>query len=215
MFLTLSMIGGEGILYLILVLSVVSITVIIERFLYFRCNRSRRPGFEQQIFRLLKARNREEALKLVDTERGPEARSLKQALSSLDEGVDEMEQAFSNQIAREQMAMEKRLLILGTLGNNTPFIGLLGTVLGIIKAFHDLSVTQASGPQVVMSGIAEALIATALGLFVAIPAVIAYNFFQRQSRVTRQKLDVFANTALYYVRPLVTSHPGEKNARSE
>ena len=75
--------------------------------------------------------------------------------------------------------------MLATLGNNAPFIGLLGTVLGIIKASQDLAAAQAAkqmGTAAVMSGVFEALVATAVGLFVAIPAVIAYNFFQRRVR---------------------------------
>jgi len=74
---------------------------------------------------------------------------------------------------------QKRLTVLATLGNNAPFIGLFGTVLGVIKAFHDLHVQQGSGIKVVMGGISEALVATAMGLLVAIPAVIAYNAFSK------------------------------------
>jgi biopolymer transport protein ExbB len=74
---------------------------------------------------------------------------------------------------------QKRLTILATLGNNAPFIGLFGTVLGVIKAFHDLHVQQGSGIKVVMGGVSEALVATAMGLLVAIPAVIAYNAFSK------------------------------------
>ncbi|EAT16836.1 MotA/TolQ/ExbB proton channel family protein [Desulfuromonas acetoxidans] len=74
---------------------------------------------------------------------------------------------------------QKRLTILATLGNNAPFIGLFGTVLGVIKAFHDLHLQQGSGIKVVMGGISEALVATAMGLLVAIPAVIAYNAFSK------------------------------------
>ena len=74
---------------------------------------------------------------------------------------------------------QKRLTVLATLGNNAPFIGLFGTVLGVIKAFHDLHLQQGSGIKVVMGGISEALVATAMGLLVAIPAVIAYNAFSK------------------------------------
>jgi len=74
---------------------------------------------------------------------------------------------------------QKRLTILATLGNNAPFIGLFGTVLGVIKAFHDLHLQHGSGIKVVMGGISEALVATAMGLLVAIPAVIAYNAFSK------------------------------------
>ena len=81
----------------------------------------------------------------------------------------------------EKRGLERRLLILGTLGNNAPFVGLFGTVLGVIKAFHDLS-QSGSGPEVVMQGLSEALVATAVGLFVAIPCVVSYNALSAKVR---------------------------------
>ena len=72
------------------------------------------------------------------------------------------------------------MVILGTLGNNAPFIGLLGTVLGVIRAFHDLGASAGQGPEVVMQGISEALVATAVGILVALPCVAFYNFLQKR-----------------------------------
>jgi biopolymer transport protein ExbB len=86
--------------------------------------------------------------------------------------------------AELRILLEKRLGILATFGNNAPFIGLFGTVLGIINAFHSLSKEgNEFGVNVVMGGISEALIATATGLFVAIPSVIAYNYFVRKIKM--------------------------------
>ena len=79
----------------------------------------------------------------------------------------------------ERQVLDRGLVVLGTLGNNAPFIGLFGTVIGIIMAFKSLAVNTAGGPSVVMAGISEALVATAVGLMVAIPAVIGYNTFNR------------------------------------
>lgn len=84
-------------------------------------------------------------------------------------------------LSDEKRHLEGRLLWLGTLGNNAPFIGLFGTVLGVIKAFHDLAESGA-GPEVVMAGLSEALVATAVGLLVAIPSVLAFNFLQKKLR---------------------------------
>jgi biopolymer transport protein ExbB len=84
-------------------------------------------------------------------------------------------------LSDEKRHLEGRLLWLGTLGNNAPFVGLFGTVLGVIKAFHDLAESGA-GPEVVMSGLSEALVATAVGLLVAIPSVLAFNFLQKKLR---------------------------------
>jgi len=97
-------------------------------------------------------------------------------------------------VALQRMRLERRLVFLGTVGNNAPFIGLFGTVIGVIQAFEALgkqdtvtaAATAAAGmaPQQVMAAIAEALVATAIGLFVAIPAVAMYNVFMRKAKAT-------------------------------
>ena len=103
------------------------------------------------------------------------------------------QQAMEGAVALERMRLERRLAFLGTLGNNAPFIGLLGTVIGVIEAFEVLGTSDAlrataGSSSAIMTGIAEALVATAVGLFVAIPAVAAYNYFQRRIQ------SVIANT---------------------
>ncbi|MDP7111221.1 MAG: MotA/TolQ/ExbB proton channel family protein, partial [Myxococcota bacterium] len=97
------------------------------------------------------------------------------------QGPDAMAREMAAALAQERPRYERNLIVLGTLGNNAPFIGLFGTVLGIIRAFRDLSssIGEAQGASAVMAGLSEALVATAAGLFVAIPAVVAYNYFQR------------------------------------
>lgn len=82
----------------------------------------------------------------------------------------------------ERLKMERFTIILGTLGTICPFIGLFGTVIGIIKAFHDLAVSGSGGPSVVAAGISEALLTTATGLAIAIPAVVMFNYFMRKVR---------------------------------
>ena len=82
-----------------------------------------------------------------------------------------------------RLSLEARLGILATFGNNAPFIGLFGTVLGVIQAFHMIGSSNAFDVQPIMQGISEALIATATGLFVAIPCVIAYNYFTRRVKM--------------------------------
>jgi biopolymer transport protein ExbB len=94
------------------------------------------------------------------------------------------------------MKLERNLAFLGTLGNNAPFIGLFGTVLGIIRAFHELSGNQAGGVAVVMAGISDALVATAVGLLVAIPAVVGFNYFNRRVRQSLANVDALAHVVL-------------------
>jgi biopolymer transport protein ExbB len=121
------------------------------------------------------------------------------ALLGLDElprGSTAAVEVMASARSRERLMLEKHLGILGTLGNNAPFIGLFGTVLGIIKAFADLAKNQGGGAAVVMSGIAEALVATAVGLMVALPAVVAFNIFQGRIRRTMGRVDALAHMIL-------------------
>jgi biopolymer transport protein ExbB/TolQ len=109
------------------------------------------------------------------------SRCLTEALAARTRGADAGRETLSAALADERRTLEKRLLWLGTLGNNAPFVGLFGTVLGVIKAFHDLAQSGA-GPEVVMSGLSEALVATAVGLLVALPCVFFFNYLQRQAK---------------------------------
>ena len=99
--------------------------------------------------------------------------------------------------ARMRPGLDANLSILATIGSNAPFVGLLGTVLGIINAAHQLTAEGAqNAPNAVMSGVFEALVATAVGLFVAIPAVVAYNLFQRRVRKRMAEVDSLAHLIL-------------------
>jgi biopolymer transport protein ExbB len=103
----------------------------------------------------------------------------RKGLATRNKGAKAMLGSMESMLIGERYRLDRGLVILGTLGNNAPFIGLFGTVLGIIIAFHDLARNPEGGPAVVMSGISEALVATAVGLIVAIPAVIFFNLFTR------------------------------------
>lgn len=105
---------------------------------------------------------------------------------------ESVEPEYKNVLYKERRVLEKNLSVLATLGANTPFIGLLGTVFGIIQAFSQLS-NQQGASNAVMSSIASALIATALGLFVAIPAVVAYNYFSLQLKSAMGSAEALKN----------------------
>lgn len=104
--------------------------------------------------------------------------------------IGRMETLMDRAIRVELEDLGKGITILATIGSTAPFIGLFGTVLGIIKAFRALTFAATGGPGVVANGIAEALVNTALGLFVAIPAVVAYNYFANRIRQTGTKLEI-------------------------
>jgi biopolymer transport protein ExbB len=137
----------------------------------------------------------------VDGRNGMEAAVLRAALDHSAKGPDAVAEVITAQLDRSRLDYERRLAFLGTLGNNAPFLGLLGTVLGIIRAFADLAANPgAAGAGTVMAGISEALVATAVGLFVALPAVVAYNLFQRWLRRTAQRASVLGHAVVAHLR---------------
>jgi len=175
----ITLLGSVWVLYLLLILSIISVAIMIERAVYFQRNKVNFDQFMEQFTAYLNQGATEQARAYCATLPSPEAAMAVAGLSSESDGVKAVEKSMTSYIARIRSKMDKGLVFLGTMGNNAPFIGLFGTVLGIIQAFHALSLNPAGGPAVVMAGISEALIATAVGLFVAIPAVIAFNYFQR------------------------------------
>jgi len=178
-FLSLALGGAGWVLWLLIALSVISLAIALERLWYFRTHRVQKATLLADMQALL----RERALDRPDDE-------------TLAAPRDDLAAAAEGAKAREKLRLERNLAFLATLGSNAPFVGLFGTVLGIIKAFHDLAGSQAGGPSVVMAGISEALVATAVGLMVAIPAVAAFNYFNRRVRAFMCKVDWAAHLAI-------------------
>ena len=167
------------VLYLLLALSVISIGVIIERWWFFSRRRVNVIELGESIERALRTGGDAAALGVLAESRSVEARILTDAIKWRARGAESVEQILAKSVRQHRPEVEVGLLFLGTLGNNAPFIGLFGTVLGVIHATQDLSNTAGRAGAHVMSGISEALISTAVGLLVALPAVVAYNYFQR------------------------------------
>jgi biopolymer transport protein ExbB len=194
-FLAFTLLGAEWVLWLLIFLSIVSIAIMIERAWFFTTHRIDLASLQDKLRRALAKGDVENAKKQVTGDTVEEA-VMRSGLAEVSRGVDAVGAAMSGAKASQRLRLERNLSVLGTLGNNAPFIGLFGTVLGIIKAFHDLSGNQAGGVAVVMSGISEALVATAVGLMVAIPAVIGFNFFNRRVRLHISNVDSLAHEVL-------------------
>lgn len=175
----MTLIGTEWVLWLLVLLSIVSVGIVIERLFYFSRMRLDFPKFAETISQSLVRDDIQGMKGACDSSHAIEAQVVLRALSHRDKGPQAMDEAMTGFLVGNRQYLDRGLVVLGTLGNNAPFIGLFGTVIGIIKAFHDLSMNPAGGPSVVMGGISEALVATAVGLMVAIPAVVAFNAFQR------------------------------------
>ncbi len=194
--LAFTLLGSEWVLWLLVMLSILSVSVMVERALAMSGRLAEFDTVGGKLGEALAAGNEKAARDLLGAPRSPEVRVALVGLAELARGKTAAVEAMASARSRERLALERHLGILGTLGNNAPFIGLFGTVLGIIKAFADLAKNQGGGAAVVMAGIAEALVATAVGLLVALPAVIAFNIFQGRVRRTMGRVDVMAHLIL-------------------
>jgi biopolymer transport protein ExbB/TolQ len=177
-----ALLGSEWVLYLMLVLSVLSFSTMFERWLYFRRRGGDLDQLRGEVRRKLDADDVEGVDQVLAKSRAVEARVAREGWRWLPGGADAMADAVDSELALVRKELERGTNLLGTLGNNAPFLGLFGTVLGVIIAFHALGQAGGNAGQMggVMAGIAEALVATGVGLFVALPAVIAYNLIQKR-----------------------------------
>jgi biopolymer transport protein ExbB len=199
MMLNLALGGGTWVLGLLIILSVASVAVMLEKTLVFRRGRFAEGAFIAEIEPLLAEGAWSEAAEGCERAAGFEPQVLLAGLRQVHRGRHAAEEAMEAERIRLGQLLEKRLGFLGTLGANAPFIGLFGTVLGIIHAFKDLALTEGGGGPAVMSGIAEALVATAVGLLVAIPAVMAYNFFHRRLHAILERSQRLSRILLTYL----------------
>lgn len=178
--LKVALLGSEWVMWLLLFLSVLSIGAIIERWWFFRKHASG-DDLGDELCALLERGDAPGAEKLLATHGSIEASVLARAIRWVDGGAESLADSIQSEITKKRKELERGLTFLGTIGNNAPFVGLFGTVIGVIIAFNKLQAGQDKAAMGnVMAGIAEALVATGVGIFVAIPAVVAYNVFQKK-----------------------------------
>ncbi len=180
---------GWPIFSVLLVLSILSFAVLCERAMAFRRARLNADAFVDSVKKGAGSSDASQAIAYCRRVGKPLAKIV---LAILQEsgGREQRERAMQRAIQVQIKDMESYLSILGTIGSTAPFIGLLGTVIGIVKAFHAISISFGGGAGVVAAGIAEALVNTAMGLFVAIPAVVAYNYFTHKVHRFAQEWEV-------------------------
>ena len=190
--------GATIVLYILIALSIVQLAIIFERALTFLRSRIDRA----RLLRMLAEAETVGAARL-ESERALPARVLAAAVARRSEGPAVVEELMKSRLALERASLESNLSFLGTLGNNAPFLGLFGTVLGIIHAFADLAKSgSGQATQAVMAGISEALVATAVGLIVALPAVVAFNAF---SRIIKNRVTIAESVGAAFVAELKKS----------
>ncbi len=187
-------------LMVLLACSVISVVFIFERGIYYLLNLPDTDKFMRSLQPMVQRKDIASALAYCERHRGPMARVVHATVEHSKESLESLTSLLSSLIKKEEVQLERFLGILGTLGNTSPFIGLLGTVIGIIKAFQSLSQAGSGGPNVVAAGIAEALVATAAGLVVAIPAVIFYNYYVSRVRQTITDIEASVEQVLFFIK---------------
>jgi biopolymer transport protein ExbB len=201
--------GARPVLWLLILLSVISLAVALERAWLLVRIRDDLAVLMRKLREAFRSSDLAAAGATLSLSRAPAATIALAGLEELPRGREAVEQAMSGARALEKRRLERRLAFLGTLGNNAPFIGLFGTVIGIMEAFdklgqagHGAVAAVAGAPSAdVMGGIAEALVATAVGLAVAIPAVAAYNYLQRRIKGLLADAEVLGALVLGHVGP--------------
>jgi len=202
--------GSSWVLWFLGVLSIGSVSVAVERWLFYRTRDADLAALSQALDRRLATREHAEAIEELKRSSSVAASIAATGLRLAHLGPAAVDKAMQSASALERTRLEKRLAYLGTLGNNAPFVGLFGTVIGVIQAFEALgrgssgngvvasAATQVAS-QAVMTAIAEALVATAVGILVALPAVAAYNYFQRRVADLLAGSEVLSNLVLAYL----------------
>jgi biopolymer transport protein ExbB len=197
--------GPGWVMWLLIALSVVSVAIILERGWFYLTLRDDIGTLARDLQRTLDS-GIDAAKKRMSSSPSAEAAVVLAGLESAHRGPKAAEEAMTGAAAIQRIKLEKRLVVLSTLGNNAPFIGLFGTVIGVIVAFDQLeqtqSATNAASQMVskgVMAAIAEALVATAIGIFVAIPAVAANNAFQRITKGILANTEALSRTLVAHL----------------
>lgn len=193
--------ADQVVLWILLVLSVLSIGMILERYFALKKVSAESQRVRARIKLALQSNSLEDVEDLAKDPSSIEGRAAGYALKHMrDAGSKGLAEIFNTFALTEKPELEKFLGFLATVGSNAPYIGLFGTVLGIMKAFNDLATAPEAGQQTVMAGISMALVATAAGLFVAIPAVAAYNYYSKQVRGVFQNLESVKELCLAYAK---------------
>lgn len=176
---TLAEPGAGWVMWLLVGLSVVVVAIALERAIVLLLAKDDIKALRRNLVSALGRGDLAAARGLVVASRSIEARVLSAGIGALPRGAAAVEEQLTCEAQLTRLAMERRLALLGTIGSNAPFVGLLGTVIGIIRAFHALDASGGQASTALMSEIGEALTATAIGLLVALPAVAFFNLFQR------------------------------------
>lgn len=177
-FTKLAGLGAEWVMWLMLALAGLVVIIAFERLYLFMSTRIDVMATARKLLSALERSDLDKAKQLVSRGKTMEERVLGDALSMYEGGPDAVEEIAQASMIRERQRYERSLAFFGMVGSNAPFVGLLGTVIGVILSFSELGRNPKGGLEVVGPGISEALVATAVGLLVAVPSVVLFNWFK-------------------------------------
>ena len=195
-----AMMGATWVMWLLVGLSVGGLAVALDRAVYLLRTSDNVRRLKKQVLAFLKRGELEAARERLAASRSFEARIVAAALDAPEDGAASAEERIAGATQVAKIRMERRLAFLGTLGSNAPFVGLLGTVIGIIRAFHELNDAAGKVTAGLMSQVGEALVATAIGILVALPAIAFFNGFQRIIKTRLSRAEGFGREVMAYLK---------------
>jgi biopolymer transport protein ExbB len=208
--------GATWVLWLLATLALASVVITIERWLTFRAASGDLHALAETLDGSLRAGAFDRALAELGRSKAVAAAIASAGLRLAGRGPAAAREAMESRAALERARLGRRLLVVGTIGNNAPFVGLFGTVIGVVHAFDALSSSGGAAgagaqlaSQAVMHAIAEALVATAVGIAVALPAVAAYNYLHRRLTLLLEGSEVLSHLVLAYLSDAGAGRAGE------
>lgn len=195
-----AMLGAEWVMWLLVILSIIALAIVLERAYYLIATRDDLVGLRAELMKKLRGGDVEGAKRRLKASKSFEARIALAGLEGSEDGAGSAEERMDAESGLSRLAMERNLAFIGTVGNNAPFVGLLGTVIGIIRAFHELEQSGGAVSGGLMAEIGEALVATAIGLLVALPAVAFFNLFTRMIKARLGRGNALASEVLAFLK---------------
>jgi biopolymer transport protein ExbB len=179
----MDVVGSSPIVMVLIGFSIITLGIVIERALYYMKRNGKPDAVFETALSKLRRGQKGEAMRACESCTHPMGPVASQILDSESKDPEEAEERLQIALSQQKLFLERNLGILGTMAAVAPLVGLLGTVWGIMRAFRDMSSTGSAAPSVVAAGVAEALVTTAIGLIIAVPALMLYNHFARRMGV--------------------------------
>jgi biopolymer transport protein ExbB len=185
---------------------------VLERAYYLWRSRDDMSSLRDEFLKLLGKGDIDGAKKRLASSQAFEARIVHAGIENAAQGPEAVQERLDSESQLARLQMERNLAFLGTVGNNAPFVGLLGTVIGVIRSFQALNESAGKVTEGLMSEIGEALVATAIGILVALPAVAFFNFFSRVIKGRLMRAEALGGDLLAHLKASPEASDAEAEA---